>query len=107
MLPQTSRDDTKPSGLPSPRTRAVTKPQTLDDLLGFRGVTILKMLGQPDLKRSEWPAEIWQYANKTCVLDIVFYRYREGLIADYAEERDRQGTKLAEDESCLTSLTRQ
>ena len=38
------------------------------------------MLGEPDLRRPEPPAELWQYRSADCVLDVFLYaddgRYR-------------------------------
>ena len=37
----------------------------------FRSVTAL--LGPPDYRRRDKPAEIWQYRNDACVLDLFLY----------------------------------
>ncbi len=39
--------------------------------LGADGVTAL--LGPPDYRRRDKPAEIWQYRGDACVLDIFLY----------------------------------
>jgi hypothetical protein len=43
------------------------------DLPGLRPAEVLSMLGQPDLKRNEPPAELWQYRAADCVLNLFFY----------------------------------
>ncbi len=45
----------------------------LKELNGLQPPQILAMLGQPDLRRDEPPAEIWQYRAADCVLNLFFY----------------------------------
>jgi hypothetical protein len=46
----------------------------LGALKGLRPVEIVALLGQPELKRDEPPAELWQYRTTDCVLNLFFYR---------------------------------
>jgi len=53
---------------------AGTRLPSLRELKGLRPPEILAMLGQPELKRDESPAELWQYHAGDCVLNLFFYR---------------------------------
>jgi len=59
--------------------------------LDAQGVT--RLLGQPNLKRAEGPAHVWQYANRLCVLDVVMYddEAKRGPRVNYVELRDPTG----------------
>src|SRR5690242_8178756 len=46
----------------------------LGALKGLRPREIVALLGQPELKRDEPPAELWQYRTSDCVLNLFFYR---------------------------------
>ncbi|HEY3918545.1 MAG TPA: hypothetical protein VGL83_12170 [Stellaceae bacterium] len=45
----------------------------IKDLAGLKPADIVSILGQPDLKRIEPPAELWQYRAADCVLNLFFY----------------------------------
>ena len=42
-------------------------------MIGARPAALLAELGEPQLKRRESPAEIWQYRGQGCVLDFFLY----------------------------------
>src|SRR6185437_8156169 len=46
----------------------------IKDLAGLKPADVLSILGKPDLKRDEPPAELWQYRAADCVLNLFFYR---------------------------------
>lgn len=50
----------------------------LKELTGLHPIDIVAMLGQPDLRRAEPPAELWQYRSADCILNLFFYRERDG-----------------------------
>jgi hypothetical protein len=69
--PTMGRDGTSamsPSNLQSP-----SHPPDIKDLAGLKPAEIVSILGQPDLKRDEPPAELWQYRAADCVLNLFFY----------------------------------
>ncbi len=39
---------------------------------------VIGLLGPPRFKRRDNPAEIWQYRNKACALDLFLYRVANG-----------------------------
>jgi hypothetical protein len=43
------------------------------DLAGLKPADVISILGQPDLRRDEPPAELWQYRAADCVLNLFFY----------------------------------
>lgn len=47
------------------------------------------MIGNPDLRRVDPPAEIWQYRNAECVLDLYFYDSGASRRLVYAETHSR------------------
>ncbi len=56
-----------------PRTGGATASAEPAELLGLDPQRLAALLGDPELRRQEPPAEVWQYRNAACVLDIFFY----------------------------------
>jgi len=79
--------------------------------MGLSSVRIAEILGQPRLRRRDWPADLWQYEAEGCVMDIVFYddSPEEGVV--HAESRLAEGTGLAGgpalDDDCLGRIQAQ
>lgn len=61
----------------------------LQDLTGLHQSDILAMLGRPDLKRDEPPAQLWQYRAADCILNLFFYREHDGYRLVHAEAWQR------------------
>ncbi|HEY2889201.1 MAG TPA: hypothetical protein VGJ31_01170, partial [Dongiaceae bacterium] len=57
------------------------------DLTGIEGSALQRLLGAPGLVRKDYPAEVWQYRNPSCVLDIYLYPDHERLTVAHAEAR--------------------
>ncbi|HAU28505.1 MAG TPA: hypothetical protein DCW68_00120 [Rhodospirillaceae bacterium] len=82
-----------------------------EGLMGLSSVRIAEILGQPRLRRRDWPADLWQYEAEGCVMDIVFYddSPEEGVV--HAESRLAEGTGLAGgpalDDDCLGRIQAQ
>ena len=53
--------------------RALSNAPDIKDLAGMKPADVVSILGQPDLKRDEPPAELWQYRAADCVLNLFFY----------------------------------
>lgn len=47
------------------------------------------MLGQPDLRRDEPPAEVWQYRDADCVVNLFFYQGQDGYRLVHSEAWQR------------------
>lgn len=58
-----------PSAFPQNTPRA----PEIKDLAGLKPADVISILGQPDLRRDEPPAELWQYRTADCVLNLFFY----------------------------------
>ena len=60
------------SPLRAPPDKALRAPD-IRDLAGLKPADVISILGQPDLRRDEPPAELWQYRAADCVLNLFFY----------------------------------
>jgi len=72
-------------------------------LAGMNEAELQRALGEPDFRREEPPAEVWQYRGETCVLDLFLYRDGDQYRVVYAETRDRDTVRVSE-ANCYTSL---
>lgn len=82
-------------GIPVPiATGAAPRVPGLKDLAGLHPADIIAMMGQPDLRRDEPPAQLWQYRTSDCVLTLFFYREPDGYRLARAEtwQRSPAGT---------------
>jgi hypothetical protein len=57
------------------------------DLTGIESSALQRLLGTPGLVRKDYPAEVWQYRNPSCVLDIYLYPDHDRLTVAHAEAR--------------------
>jgi len=46
---------------------------TGETLIGLGAGDVLARFGEPDLRRAEPPAELWQYRSADCVLEVILY----------------------------------
>ena len=85
----------------------------LGDLNGLAPAQVAALIGDPDLRRVDPPAEIWQYRNADCVLELYFYDSGANSRMVYAEARSRTPTRTPNAMTCtqgfgsLTPPTRQ
>jgi hypothetical protein len=82
------------AALPQPTTvpgnlHSLARPPAIKDLAGLKPADVLSILGQPDLKRDEPPAELWQYRAADCVLNLFFYDDAGGYRLTHAEAWQR------------------
>jgi hypothetical protein len=77
-----------PQMTPVPVATAVHVPG-LKELTGLRPTDIVAILGQPDLRRDEPPAQLWQYRATDCILNLFFYREKDGYRLAHAETWQR------------------
>jgi len=59
------------------------------NLTGMDPVQVVALYGQPDFRRADPPAEIWQYRSADCVLELYFYSGAGGEHLAYAQSRPR------------------
>lgn len=61
-----------------------------EQLMGLSASEVTRVLGAADFRRSDGPAEIWQYRDGTCVLDLYFYGGApDEMRVEHAAARDR------------------
>ena len=73
-------------------------------LNGLNAADLRRLLGDPDFRRQEPPAQIWQYRTTECVLDVFLYSDAGGEYhVVHAEIRDRGVVRVSQS-SCYGSL---
>jgi hypothetical protein len=60
------------------------------DLTGLGPAELEALLGAPDFRRSEPPAELWQYRGPDCILDVFLYDDQRGYRVVHADTRQRR-----------------
>lgn len=78
-------------------------------LVGLRASEIQKMLGNPEFKRRDHPAEIWQYRRDTCMLDIFLYQEKDsanGFKVNHVEARGKSIAEVSGTECLLEALAK-
>jgi len=70
---------------------------------GISSAAVKRLLGEPDLRRQEPPAEIWQYRSADCVLEVFLYRDQGQYRVAYAETHDRGLVRVSQS-SCYVSI---
>ncbi len=73
-------------------------PQEPGALVGHSGREVAGWLGEPQLKRRDPPAEMWQYRTQACVVD--FFLYGDALAVSHVEMRPREASARA----CLSAI---
>lgn len=89
-----------------PNAPKLPENQEITDAARFKGLAtsdVLSALGNPDFRRREKPAEIWQYYGDSCVLDLFFYEETKGQRVTFAELRSRSPSP-ANSAKCLTEM---
>ncbi|NQV99049.1 MAG: hypothetical protein HQ483_05095 [Rhodospirillales bacterium] len=82
--------------------RVYPEPAVLD---GLSAQKVEELLGLPEFKRSDEPAEIWQYRVKNCTLDLFMYETLDSTQRSVAhfETRATQGSSVSA-KDCFTSV---
>ena len=75
------------TGCQSAGLRGSTPAVSPETLVGAAPAGVIGLLGEPDLRRAEPPAEIWQYRTETCVADIYLIRDGGSSRVVYVETR--------------------
>ena len=70
-------------------------------LTGLAPYQVAALYGQPDFRRTDPPAEVWQYRSADCVLDLYFYSENGGEQLVFAQSRPRSLEQNAAAGSCL------
>ena len=109
--PKTAHRESKPEprALPDdPALAAIGAPDAprAARLVGMSAAQVGHLFGEPDFTRIDKPAEVRQYRNDTCVLDVFLYPDdKTGGFPNVAHaEVRRRGDAPTDETSCLTSL---
>jgi hypothetical protein len=73
MQPLSSPPVSTAAGAPAAMPALAGVPTQAAQLLGQPPDTLVRLLGQPRLRRREGDAEIWLYQSPFCHLDVMFY----------------------------------
>lgn len=71
---------------PLPMAARPAEPPTL---AGLSATEVVALFGEPDFRRVEPPAELWQYRSADCVLDLFLYSDAAGVHVVRSETRER------------------
>lgn len=76
-------------------------------LLGLQHHQVMALLGEPSFKRRDDPAQIWQYRDSICILDVFLYRPDGGgaYRVTYVEVRGHGVIKVSREDCFLRLLT--
>jgi len=80
---------TASSAFPAPTLQHPLRTPEIKDLAGLQPADVVAILGPPDLRRDEPPAELWQYRAADCVLNLFFYREAGSYRLAHAEAWQR------------------
>lgn len=93
-----------PAPAPSPKPVIRDVDTRAKELMDLDAESVRARYGQPRLLRKESPAQVWQYADDTCVLLLVLYEPKDGKGSPrvkYAQGRMLPGRET-EAANCLT-----
>jgi hypothetical protein len=79
----------------APPVAAAAGPIAMPSLTGLSAEQVVALLGEPDFRRAEPPAELWQYRGADCVLDIFLYDGAGGFHVVRSETRQRRLVQAA------------
>jgi hypothetical protein len=79
----------------APPVTAARGPIAMPSLTGLSAEQVVALLGEPDFRRAEPPAELWQYRGADCVLDIFLYDGAGGFHVVRSETRERRLVQAA------------
>jgi hypothetical protein len=81
----------------------MTRQPAAQPLTGLSAQQVVALLGEPDFRRAEPPAELWQYRNADCVLDLFLYADAAGAHVVHSETRDRSLVQAGDGRCAITS----
>jgi hypothetical protein len=74
---------------PAAALPVAARPAEPRPLAGLSAKEVVALFGEPDFRRAEPPAELWQYRTADCVLDLFLYSDQAGAHVVHSETRDR------------------
>lgn len=101
-----------PALIAPPSPQAILKPEPIpvpdpESLVGHDETFLADLLGPPSFTRRDPPAELWQYRNEVCTLDLFLYQGSTGVYSvEHLEFREAIVSK-ADIEHCLRTIIEQ
>lgn len=95
-----------PPETPSPAHREEEPLPDVNRLIGLKAEDVTALLGTPGFRRKDAPAEIWQYGDASCTLDLFLYTDKTGA-APYTVthiEVRRRALEVVSREECFRRL---
>ncbi len=77
----------------------------LGSLMGLAVPEIIALLGNPQFQRMDAPAELWQYRQNGCILDLFLYPSSAGLAVNHLETRHLK-TASGDAQECFGAMVR-
>ena len=84
---------------PDEKVAAIPPSPQLARFRDLKATEVEALVGGPDFRRVEAPAELWQYRTAECVVDLFFYGKGDDRRVVHADARSRDPAR-ASDESC-------
>ena len=63
---------------------------TAGNLVGADPAKLEQWLGKPGFVRLDDPAQVWQYRDQGCVVDVYLYPSGDGMAVSHAEARSQK-----------------
>jgi hypothetical protein len=95
-------------GKAAPRITSVPPSFDANDLPGLDGDNVARLLGSPGLLRHDGIAQVWQYVDEACILDLFLYDNGGRHVVEYVEarsSREIEGTAPSV-QTCLDAILR-
>ncbi|MGH7735162.1 MAG: hypothetical protein ACREOE_16110 [Gemmatimonadales bacterium] len=78
------------------------------DLLGLDETALKHWFGTPSFVRRDYPAEVWQYRAKACILELYLYPADDHMAVTHAEARSGGAQSVEVDDAgigpCISAL---
>lgn len=96
-----------PAAASSTQVTAVPRSFPEEKLKGMDEANLTRLLGSPGLLRHDGPAQIWQYVDEACILDLFLYREGRHHYVEHVEARpaDEAGARPTV-QACLDGILR-
>jgi hypothetical protein len=88
------------------RITAIPQSFSAQQLAGMDADNVARLLGSPGLLRHDGPAQIWQYVDEACILDLFLYNNGGRHLVEYVEARaaNMGGTSPPTAQSCVDAI---
>ncbi|MCC7165958.1 MAG: hypothetical protein IT565_00145 [Rhodospirillales bacterium] len=101
--PPAAPPEAETAAIPAPGAESPAPAPNPEELVGLASREVAELLGFPQLRRRESPAELWQYANQSCILDLFFSKETEPARVAYVNLRSLNPVKMSRGQ-CMAEL---